>query len=156
MSARLARSVTPAGPGRCGRWRQARDARLLSARDAILQHVQTFRAVQVAKLDPDEAGRGWPLSGQRWVVHHRGTREVVVLDRWFEPVWRVGLPSAWGKVCAVAEDLSLVACSLGRQVRLLDGTGGQVARFHLLSPGTQRGDASCEFARDGPDRAQRR
>ena len=149
MSARLARSVTPAGPGRCGRWRQARDARLLSARDAILQHVQTFRAVQVAKLDPDEAGRGWPLSGQRWVVHHRGTREVVVLDRWFEPVWRVGLPSAWGKVCAVAEDLSLVACSLGRQVRLLDGTGGQVARFHLLSPGTQRGDASCEFARDG-------
>lgn len=59
--------------------------------------MQTLRAVEVAKLDPDEAGRGWPLSGERWVVHHCGTREVVVLDRQFEPVWRLRLPSAWGQ-----------------------------------------------------------
>lgn len=89
--------------------------------------MQTFPAVRVAELALDEPGRGWPLSGERWAVHHPGTREVVVLDRQFEPVWRVGLPSAWGNVCAVAEDLSLVACSLGREVRLPDGP---VARSH--------------------------
>jgi hypothetical protein len=111
--------------------------------------MQTFPAVQVAELDLDETGRVWPLPGERWAVHHCGAHEVVVLDRQFKPIWRVGLPSAWGNVCAVADDLSLVACSLGREVRLLDGTGGQVARVHLASPGPVRGDASCEFARDG-------
>jgi hypothetical protein len=111
--------------------------------------MQAFHAVRVAALDLDEAGRGWPLSGERWVVYHRGTRKVVVLDRHFKPVWRVGLQSRWGNLCAVAEDLSLVACSRGREVQLLDGAGRQVARFHLESRGTQRGDASCEFARDG-------
>jgi hypothetical protein len=124
-------------------------APVVSARRAILRPLQTVRAVQVAKLDPDKTGRGWPLSGERWVVHHPGRREVVVLDRQFDPVWRLRLPSASGNVCAVADDLSLVACSLGREVRLLDGAGGQVARLHLASPGRQRGDASCGFARDG-------
>lgn len=80
-------------------------------------------------------------------MYYPGRREVVVMDRYFEPIWRFRSP--WGSVCAVAEDLSLVACSHGREVRLFDGTGGQVARVHLASPGTQRGDASCEFARDG-------
>jgi hypothetical protein len=111
--------------------------------------MQTFPAVQVAALDLDEVSRGWPLSDERWVVHHPGAREVVVLDRQFEPVWRVVLPSVWGNLCAVAEDLSLAACSLGREVRLFDATGDQVARFHLASRGTPRWNANCVFARDG-------
>lgn len=113
----------------------------------MLRPMQTFPAVQVAALDLDETDRGWPLSGERWAVHHPGRREVVVLDRQLEPTWRAGLPSAWGDVCAVAEDLSLVACSRGLQVRLFDATGGQVARLHLPSRETPRWDANCVFAR---------
>jgi hypothetical protein len=110
--------------------------------------MQTFRAVRIAALDRDESDRGWPLSGERWAVHCRGTRELVVLDRRFEPTWRVALPSSWGDVCAIAEDLSLVACSRGLQVRLFDATGGQIARFDLPSREKPRWDASCVFARD--------
>jgi hypothetical protein len=139
----------PVRLGRRDRRQAPGSAHVLSSGNAILQLMQTFRAVQVAKLDPAEAGRGWPLSGERWVLHQPGTREVMVLDRHFEPVWRLRLPSAWGRVCAVAEDLSLVACSLGSEVRLSDAAGGQVARLHLAPRETPRWDANCVFARDG-------
>jgi hypothetical protein len=92
-----------------------------------MESMPTFRAVPVAGLDPAGLGRAWPH------------REPVLGDR----------PFKWGNVCAVNQDRSLLAWSLGRGVRLFDETGRQVARFRLDSPGLVDGNATCVFARDG-------
>jgi hypothetical protein len=92
-----------------------------------MESIPTLRAVPVAEPDPAGLGRGWPH------------REPVLGDR----------PFKWGNVCAVNQDRSLLAWSLGRGVRLFDPTGSQVARFQLESPGLVDGNANCVFARDG-------
>jgi hypothetical protein len=105
----------------------------VSGRGAILRPMQsmesipTFRAVQLAEPDPDDAGQEWPH------------RQPELGDR----------PFKWGNVCAINQDRSLLAWSLGRDVRLFDPTGRQVARFHLDSPGLVDGNANCVLARDG-------
>jgi hypothetical protein len=92
-----------------------------------MQSMPTFRAVRVAEPDPAAAGQAWPH------------RQPELGDR----------PFTWGNVCAINHDRSLLVWSLGRDVRLFDQTGRQVARFQLDSPGLPNGNASCEFAGDG-------
>jgi hypothetical protein len=100
----------------------------LSVLDTILRPMLTFPAIQVAEQRQAEAGRRWPLSGERWVIHRHMSRELLVLDRMLEPIWRVRLPVGWGGVRAVADDLSMVACTRGREVQ-----PAPVARWHASS-----------------------
>jgi hypothetical protein len=92
-----------------------------------MQSMQAFRAVPVAEPDPAAAGREWP---------HRQPK---LGDR----------PFRWGNVCAINQDRSLLAWSLGREVRLFGQTGRQVARLRLDSAGLADGNAGCVFAGDG-------
>jgi hypothetical protein len=93
-----------------------------------MESIQTLQAVRVAEPDPDVAtGRRWPH------------RQPELGDR----------PFKWGNVCAINQARSQLVWSLGRELRLFDPTGRQVARFRLDSPGLPDGNAGCVFARDG-------
>jgi hypothetical protein len=83
-----------------------------------------------------------PLAGDRWRLDHRlndpqvweepTERELLVLDRALQPVWRLRPPpepSFWCAGHAVADDLSLVALALPREVRLVDADGQLITGF---------------------------
>jgi len=108
-------------------------------------------AERVAELSDPLIGEMTPLSDERWLVYRPKARELLVVDRQLEPIWRLGLPSSRRGRPAVTEDLSRVALSLPHEVLVLNGDGEEVCR--LAHPGwdTFGGRSGCcAFAPDQP------
>jgi hypothetical protein len=91
-----------------------------------------------------------PLTGGRWLVDcvlagrdGPAQRELLVMDQALRPLWRLRPPPEfpyWLGDHAVADDLSLAALCLHRELRLVDHHGGLVARFPYPTE-HDRGDA---------------
>jgi hypothetical protein len=146
----------------------------------ILSHVNMldeFVAEQLAEL----SGLGMidavqPLLHDRWLLDRRlqgptpgmeraAFRELLLVDRSLQPVWRLlppPEPPFWYGGHAVADDLSLAALALPREVRLVDREGGLVALFPYRAergtgaqavsglPDAGLGEAGgCAFSADG-------
>jgi hypothetical protein len=120
--------------------------------------MEEFAAVRLA----GRAGLGRPdltqaMTAGRWLLHRRlgnpdaesVEHELLVVDQALQPVWRLRpppVPVHWAGTHAVADDLSLVALALPREVRLVDGDGRPVADF----PSPTEGEAGgCAFTADG-------
>jgi hypothetical protein len=113
--------------------------------------MERFAAERIAELRDPLIDWLAPLSGERWLVCRPKARELLVVDRQLQPIWRLGLPSSWRGRPAVTEDLSRVALSLQHEVLVLSGAGEEVCR--LAHPdwdalGVRSG--CCAFAPDQP------
>jgi len=122
--------------------------------------MEEFAAVRLA----GRSGLGRPdltqaMAGGRWLLHCRlgdlgaweepAEYELLVVDQALQPVWRLRPPpepSHWEGTHAVADDLSLVALALPREVRLVDGEGQPVARFPYP---TEDDSGYAAFSADG-------
>jgi hypothetical protein len=118
--------------------------------------MEEFAAVRLAGCPvPGRPRLACPLSGGRWLVDYilegdqPEQRELLVVDQALQPLWRLRPPPEfpyWLGNHAVADDLSLGALCLHRELRLVDHHGGLVARFPYPTE-HNRGDA--RFTDDG-------
>jgi hypothetical protein len=120
--------------------------------------MEEFAAVRLA----GRTGLGRPdltqaMTAGRWLLHRRlGNRdaesvehELLVVDQALQPVWRLRpppVPVHWAGTYAVADDLSLVALALPREVRLVHGDGRPVADFPYP---TEEDRGYAAFSADG-------
>lgn len=139
-----------------------RGAPVVPAGDTVdVEALPEFAAVQLA----DQSDLGWPyaaepLANGRWRVDHwlddpatwefrPVPGELLVVDDTLRPVWRLRPPPeplGWRGTHAVADDLSLAALALPREVRLVDPDDQLVTRWPYPAE-HERGYA--EFDPDG-------
>jgi hypothetical protein len=119
--------------------------------------VETVAAVRLARYRlPGRPRLACPMTGGRWLVDYvlagqgqQEQRELLVVDQSLRPLWRLRPPPEfpfWLGSHAVADDLSLAAMCLHRELRLVDYRGGLIVRFPYPTE-HDRGDA--RFTGDG-------